>query len=39
MSVEDAFEIERSLPAGHVNAALAMARRLDLARLLVSMDA
>ena len=34
MSVEDAFEIERSLPAGHVNAALAMARRLGLAALL-----
>jgi hypothetical protein len=34
MSVEDAFEIERSLPAGHVNAALAMARRLGLAGLL-----
>jgi transposase len=34
MNVEDAFEIERSLPAGHVNAALAMARRLGLARLL-----
>jgi hypothetical protein len=31
---EDAFEIERSLPAGHVNAALAMARRLDLAKVL-----
>ena len=30
----DAFEIERSLPAGHVNAALAMARRLGLAGLL-----
>ena len=30
----DAFEIERSLPAGHVNAALAMARRLGLAKLL-----
>ncbi|MGZ6670563.1 MAG: IS1634 family transposase [Solirubrobacteraceae bacterium] len=29
-----AFEIERSLPAGHVNAALATARRLELARLL-----
>jgi hypothetical protein len=29
-----AFQIERSLPAGHVQAALAMARRLDLARLL-----
>jgi transposase len=28
-----AFEIERSLPAGHVSAALAMARRLELARL------
>ena len=34
MSVDDAFEIERSLPAGHVNAALAMARRLQLAKLL-----
>jgi hypothetical protein len=34
MSVEDAFEIERSLPAGHVNAALAMAQRLGLAGLL-----
>ncbi len=34
MSIEDAFEIERSLPAGHVNAALAMARRLGLAGLL-----
>lgn len=34
MAAEDAFEIERSLPAGHVNAALAMARRLDLPRLL-----
>jgi hypothetical protein len=32
--VSDAFEIERSLPAGHVTAALAMARRLELARLL-----
>jgi hypothetical protein len=31
MSVDEAFEIERSLPAGHVNAALAMARRLELA--------
>ena len=31
---QDAFEIERSLPAGHVNAAMTMARRLDLARLL-----
>jgi DDE family transposase len=34
IGAEDAFEIERSLPAGHVNAALAMARRLDLPRLL-----
>lgn len=34
MSAEDAFEIERSLPAGHVNAALVMARRLGLAELL-----
>ncbi len=34
MSVDDAFEIERSLPAGHVNAALAMAGRLGLAKLL-----
>jgi hypothetical protein len=30
VNAEDAFEIERSLPAGHVNAALAMARRLEL---------
>jgi transposase len=30
----EAFEIERSLSAGHVMAALSMARRLDLARLL-----
>ena len=29
-----AFQIERSLPAGHVNAVLGMARKLDLARLL-----
>jgi hypothetical protein len=29
-----AFQIERSLPAGHVMAALAMARRLELGRLL-----
>jgi transposase len=34
MSTEDAFQIERSLPAGHVNAALVMARRLELSRLL-----
>lgn len=30
----EAFQIERSLPAGHVMAALSMARRLELARLL-----
>jgi hypothetical protein len=36
MSVDDAFEIERSLPAGHVNAALVMARRLELPKLLDS---
>ncbi|MCA1680389.1 MAG: IS1634 family transposase [Actinobacteria bacterium] len=30
----EAFAIERSLPAGHVGAALAMARRLELANLL-----
>jgi transposase len=34
MSAADAFEVERSLPAGHVNAALIMARRLGLAELL-----
>ena len=34
MGSEDAFAIERSLPAGHVNAALAMAGRLELARVL-----
>jgi transposase len=34
MNAADAFEIERSLPAGHVNAALIMARRLGLAELL-----
>jgi Transposase DDE domain len=34
MNIEDAFEIERSLPAGHVTAALRMARRLELATLL-----
>jgi hypothetical protein len=33
-SVQDAFETVRSLPAGHVNAALLMARRLGLAGLL-----
>lgn len=34
ISADQAFEIERSLPAGHVNAALIMARRLELAKLL-----
>src|SRR5436305_11770738 len=34
IAADDAFVIERSLPAGHVGAALAMARRLELARLL-----
>jgi len=34
MNAEEAFEIERSLPAGHVNAALTMGRRLELAKLL-----
>jgi transposase len=34
INASDAFEIERSLPAGHVNAALAMAKRLELAKLL-----
>jgi len=34
VNAQDAFEIERSLPAGHVNAALAMAGRLGLAKLL-----
>jgi transposase len=32
--LSDSFAIERSLPAGHVQAALSMARRLELARLL-----
>ena len=32
--LSDAFEVERSLPAGHVNAALVMSGRLELARLL-----
>ena len=36
--LSDAFEIERSLPAGHVTAALAMAGRLELARLGYSRD-
>lgn len=34
LDAEQAFEIERSLPAGHVEAALAMARRLELGCLL-----
>ncbi|HEX9099037.1 MAG TPA: IS1634 family transposase [Candidatus Dormibacteraeota bacterium] len=34
VNAEDAFEIESSLPAGHVNAALVMARRLELAKVL-----
>jgi hypothetical protein len=34
IDAESAFEIERSLPAGHVTAALVMAGRLQLARLL-----
>lgn len=34
VNAEDAFEIERSLPAGHVNAALVMARRLELSKVL-----
>jgi len=34
IGAEDAFEIERSLPAGHVNAALTMVRRLELAKVL-----
>ena len=34
VEVDDAFQTERSLPAGHADAVLAMARKLDLARLL-----
>ncbi|HYN49997.1 MAG TPA: IS1634 family transposase [Thermoleophilaceae bacterium] len=34
VAADEAFAIERSLPAGHVAAAMAMARRLELARLL-----
>lgn len=34
LDADEAFRIERSLPAGHVSAALVMARRLELARLL-----
>ena len=34
VAAEEALAVERSLPAGHVEAALLMARRLELARLL-----
>ncbi len=34
LGVEESFAVEASLPHGHVEAALAMARRLELARLL-----
>ncbi|MGH3115613.1 MAG: IS1634 family transposase [Gaiellales bacterium] len=34
VAAEEALEVERSLPAGHVEAALVMARRLELGRLL-----
>ena len=34
LAVEESFEVDESLPHGHVEAALAMARRLELARLL-----
>ncbi|MGH2901983.1 MAG: IS1634 family transposase [Solirubrobacteraceae bacterium] len=34
LGADDAFEIQASLPAGHVNAAMVMARRLGLAELL-----
>jgi hypothetical protein len=34
LAAADAFEVERSLPHGHVAAVLAMARRLELSRLL-----
>jgi hypothetical protein len=34
LAAEEALAVERSLPAGHVEAALLMARRLELARLL-----
>jgi hypothetical protein len=34
LSAAEAFEVERSLPHGHVAAVMAMARRLELARLL-----
>ncbi|MCA1697978.1 MAG: IS1634 family transposase [Actinobacteria bacterium] len=34
VSAEEAFKVERSLPAGHVEAALVMARRLELERVI-----
>src|SRR5215217_1237212 len=34
LAADEAFEVSRSLPSGHVEAALAMAARLGLARLL-----
>jgi hypothetical protein len=34
MAADEALSVERSLPAGHVEAALSMARRLELSRLL-----
>jgi transposase len=34
LGAQDAFTIERSLPAGHVNAALTMGKRLELPKLL-----
>ena len=34
VAAEEALRVERSLPAGHVEAALAMSRRLELARVL-----
>ncbi len=34
VAADEAFQVERSLPAGHVEAALAMARRLELARVI-----
>jgi transposase len=34
VAAEEALEVERSVPAGHVEAALTMARRLELGRLL-----
>jgi transposase len=34
VAADEAFQVERSVPAGHVEAALLMARRLELARLI-----